>query len=536
MTKHPRKAGAVARLLCAFIAVLIAASPISSDLAQHGLPHLKVATAAGQTVEDAVGLASKALIDVQSTSRVLSQGGRSGWMFGRGPGDTTTYDVVYQDTLAPDAIKPGSSVVLKGVIAKYSPFNSGYVLRVRLTQGASSVVISQNSVDATIGTFSFEQDLTFSNDRKWAWTSVYSLNNFNAPSGGQISASATLSTNQAVGNISAATKSPRAKSNAPIAFATYTAPPTVETILIDFSRAVTVTVELRGYATDSFELLSFRLVDVGNGQRGPPKAPKATIFIGDSLTEGSGSTTNNDLSNAVAKLRPGRTVVNEGLGGQLITSIVDRALADPIAGRYGDMVFWGGINDVGASGPVWWATVQAQINRLVAYRSPTSRLIILNLHESTAWTADQKAAAAYVNAQLAGTYGSIVVDVAATINGNAGYYADAIHLNDSGYAAVAALVSAKMAALSWAANDNIQLAANDNEVELKRRLAPDAPALEEAGRTAGWRISSESQALCLLPHARDRTNMGGRTETEIAEEIAAEYGYRLPVITAALAA
>lgn len=74
------------------------------------------------------------------------------------------------------------------------------------------------------------------------------------------------------------------------------------------------------------------------------------------------------------------------LGGQTISQIVDRVLADPVAGKYWDMIFEGGINDVQADGPTWWAILLPQYQRLLAFRAPGTKLLVVNLHESLSWT------------------------------------------------------------------------------------------------------------------------------------------------------
>jgi lysophospholipase L1-like esterase len=390
--------------------------------------------------------------DVAATGRVISQSGRTGWLYGH----ASAFDIVYRDVLPANAIYPGSTLTLAGLISKYSPYNGGHGIRISLAQGANKITIGQNDIAATLGSYSFEHTIHFSYDRKWAWSDVLTINIFNiasisgASTTDQTVAGRILTPQQAIANGSPASKSPRQKSNSS-AFASYSAPPTVETILIDFAQPVILTVELKGVANDSFELLNFRAVNFAPSATGASKAYKATLCAGDSLTEGTGSTTGNDWVNALAKMtsRQGRTFLGDGLGGQLITSIADRVIADQVAGKYWDLLLWAGINDVQTDQAAWWSVVTTQIDRIKAFRAPGTKMLIMNYHNSTAWTGGQQSAAAYVNAQLLSKYGADVVDLATLINGNAGYYSDAIHLNDSGYAVVATAVDAKMTARSF---------------------------------------------------------------------------------------
>lgn len=353
--------------------------------------------------------------------------------------------------VAGKAIHPGATLRMRGLLAKYSPFNAGCNYRVQFQQEANTVTVNQATIPASLATVPLSLEMGMSYDRRWGFLHSRSINMYGQIGNlvAQVYSEDTVQATNAPSSIS-----PRAQSAGP-AFASYSAPPAVETVLIDFDQDFNILVQLSPAANDAYEVLSFDVEQLSHGPQGMNFAnAKATLFPGDSLTEGTGATTGNDWVSALGKTRTGRPLIGLGLGGQMITAIVNRVLADPVAGKYWDMAFWGGINDVDSTGggAAWWAVVQAQLARLMAFRDPSARApLILNYHESTAWTAGQKSAATYVNAQLAATYGANVVDIAAVINGNAGYYSDAIHLTDSGYAAVAAAVHAKMTAQGWAA-------------------------------------------------------------------------------------
>lgn len=376
--------------------------------------------------------------------RVLVQSGRTGRVWGNNAAQT-----VLSAAIPAGSIRPASTLVVRGQFAKYTPNNGGWNMSVRLKQGANAVTLAAAFFTATTINAPFEHELTLSADRKWAFSMTGSLGLFGT---GGNQATGFNSTNLISTANAPASPSPRAKSGY-TAFASYSSSPTVETILIDFEQDMTLEVLLTvASASDSAELLSFRLSALGKGENGQNLAStKATYCPGDSLTEATGATTEaTGWVSMVGKARPGRPMLADGLGGQTISQIVDRVVADPIAGKYWDMAIWAGINDAGSDGPTWWATVQSQLARLMAARSAGSRTpLFLNFHENTSWTSQQKAAATYVNTQLAATYGGNVVDIATVVNGNAGYYSDSIHLNDTGYAAVATAVSSKMTAQGW---------------------------------------------------------------------------------------
>lgn len=382
--------------------------------------------------------------------RMLVQSGRTGRLWGNGAAQ-----VALSATIPAGTIRPSTTLQIKGLLGKFAPNNGGWSVQARFRQGANTAnIMGAASFTATTLLAPFEHEFTLSPDRKWAFSSVGSVALFGT---GGNQATGFNSTNLISTGNAPVSASPRLKTGSSgIAFASYTTSPTVETILIDFDQDVIFEVLLANVTNDSAELLAFRLSALGKGESGSNIAStKATYCPGDSLTEATGATTEaTGWVSMVGKARPGRPMLADGLGGQNITTIVDRVVADPICGKLWDMAFWGGINDVDSTGggSVWWGVVQTQLARLMTFRDPAARApLFLNYHESTDWTAGQKTAATFVNTQLAATYGANVVDVAAVVNGNAGMYADAIHLNDTGYALVATAVSAAMTAQGWTA-------------------------------------------------------------------------------------
>lgn len=382
-------------------------------------------------------------ISFGSGAQVLAAGGRSGPVWGNAAAPITLFTCI----VSGGSVPPNAILRFKGLIAKYSPNNGGFAINISAKQGANTVALGIQSLGATLGNYSFEHHVALSDDLKWGFPFSRTTNLFDTAS--QTTAAALA------GNLYSTSGAPTSRSatvKGPIAFRSYSAPPVVETTLIDWSADVTLAVTLNPVTNDCVELVSFSVEALSNSLDGSNRAsPLATLCAGDSLTAGTGATTAGvtDYVAQLGKLRPGRPVLNDGMGGQLITSIADRVLASKVAGKYWDLILWAGINDASADGAAWWATVQAQISRIKAFRAAGTRMLILNYHENTGWSAGIKTAATYVNTQMAAIYGSEVVDIATAVNGNAGYYSDAIHLNDTGYGVVASAVNSKMTANGW---------------------------------------------------------------------------------------
>lgn len=416
-----------------------AAQGIKADAA---MPN--TAGALATTLEGAAATAPADLARIQAS---VSGGFTPVFVTGR-TGRAYGASILASKTIPGNIIKAGARIKFRGNLVKYAPNNGGLTLYIKAKQGTNSVTLAQSFPGATLQQIPFEHYLCLSPDRKWAWTDFINVN---------LGATASLVAGSynpftVVASSSVASTSPRAKGN--IAFSTYSAAPTVETVLIDWSQDVTITFELTATATDSYELLFF-----GVDQEYPTDAsglsPKLTLCGFDSLSEGTGSTAGNDWISVFAKTRSGSPVINEGLGGQTISQIQPRLLAYPAyflkATR---LVSWAGINDAQADQAAWWATVSNYYDAVIAARGGASGLIINNYHLSSAWGASIIAACQYVNAQLLAKYGAAVCDIYSVLSPggaqNATYFSDAIHCNDAGYAAVAAAVNTKATALGWA--------------------------------------------------------------------------------------
>ncbi|MEO0061547.1 MAG: hypothetical protein RLZZ08_107 [Pseudomonadota bacterium] len=400
------------------------------------------------------GSAARALREVMARPKTLLAQDRSGPVAFTAA--TQTFRTMLATTIPGGAIIGGGQLRLRGQIAKYAPFTAGHAWRARLVQGANSVVIAQNTIGASLSNVLIDQSVFVSSDRRWGF--AYSLNAL---------AQATLATGQ-VAATGASTSPPSTLNpngtSTSIAFATYSAAPIVETLLIDFAQPVEFRVELAGQSGDVLELVGFgaELVAAHTGRASNFVPAGALCCWGDSLTQGSGATAvagvPYDYPSQLRRMRTGRPMINRGLGGQTAVQIVDRLVADPIHGKSWDAVVWLGINDASTSGAAWWATLELQINRLLAFRAPAARTMFVNFHPRTDWPAGNafNAALQFVNAQLAAKLGSRVVDVyTPLLTGgtagapNAAYMADTIHLNNTGYGIVTTAVDARMTALGW---------------------------------------------------------------------------------------
>ncbi len=351
-------------------------------------------------------------------------------------------------------ITPNAVLRIGGHLNKFGTSTGGHNLKVTVAQGATEVVIAQAFVGASLQFFNWRSELTFSADRKFGF--MDSINTFNSLTGVILEGSYS---NYAAKLSGLASMNARVRSTA-VAFVTYSASPTQETRLIDFDQACEIRFYLAAVPADTVAMNQGYVELLSPGSDPVHSlAPKATLFFGHSLVEGSGATTGNDVVSQLRGLKPGRAICNLGLGGQAYGvgnySFVDRILADPRA-KSCDMIIWGPENDAGADGPTWAAAVLSRLAQVMAIRKSGSRTIICNNVTSTAWSAPYVAAAQYVNAQLAASqWGSLICDLYTPICTAAGgypnpaYLSDAIHHNDAGYAVDAATIGAKMTALGW---------------------------------------------------------------------------------------
>lgn len=395
------------------------------------------------------GLAVRAGRDAARRSRVLIAAGPSGPVHGVAGSDWVT---VHRTTLPPDTIVGGAELRMRLLFAKYQPFNASHRWRLRL----GGIVIGQNTVGASMATLAVEQTIQMAFDRKSAFT--YSLNAFDTPSVNTAGLYAITGARTGI----AANLGARAPS-ASIMFVSNSAPPTVETVLVDFAQPVEVAIDVYAINGDTVEALGVSLEMLAPGPVPVNSChPRALAAWGDSLTEGTGSAAVSGVPmDWVAQLRrqlAGRPVAAKGLGGQKSAAIVDRLLADPVAGRQWDGVLWIGANDFDdnvGNGPGWWSAIRTQIDRALAFRR-TPNTILCNLHPRANWAVGDASyqAMQYVNAQLAATYGARVCDLfaaLATDNGKvpAASMFDNIHLANPGHATVMQAVAAKIASLGW---------------------------------------------------------------------------------------
>lgn len=231
--------------------------------------------------------------------------------------------------LPADTITPGSTLRFGSHVNKYGTATGGHNLKVVIAQGATEVVIAQGFINATLLFFNWDAKLTFSADRKFGF--MDSVNVLNS-AGGAVPAgsySGFIAKTATSASLSARTRGP-------IAFATYSAPPTLETRLIDFSKPSELRFYISCLGTDTVEMKSAFAELVSTGSDFIDFAsPKATLFYGHSMVEGSGATSGQDIVSLLRGLRPGRPIGNLGLGGQKFEpgsiSFVDRILSDPRA-------------------------------------------------------------------------------------------------------------------------------------------------------------------------------------------------------------
>lgn len=386
-------------------------------------------------------------------SRVIASAGRTGRFYGQGGKPFVTVTTI---PVSGGTVYPAASLRISGLLAKLAA-TAGWNFRLRFTQGATSVNVLTAYMDATRSHIPFATDLKLSYDRKWAFAKARTPAIFGE---GSLSAG-THSLYKVESNNLPVNLSPRGQTAGP-AFASYSAPPTVETVLIDFANAFEIELQIAISEGECAELLDLTVEMLSHGPDGANyAAPTATYCAGDSLTEGTGATTGtDDWVTLLGQQRPGRPLLNTGLGGQKIEKVIDRVLDDPVAGRHWDLILWAGTNDATGDAALWWGTMLTQLERLFAFRAPGARTLICNLLPSEDWFTPGEVAAALpsVNASLAAhaTYGSLVCDLYAVLATDPGghvpaaYRADALHLNGTGYGVVKDAIDAKMTALGWA--------------------------------------------------------------------------------------
>jgi lysophospholipase L1-like esterase len=373
----------------------------------------------------------------------------------------TGVDLVAASKVIPGGtIKPGSMLKLTALAGKYTPVSTDGYFKVRLRQGANLKEIAYSNAATTAYTQSYDFEWFVSMDLKWLFPKGSSSINFYNTTVASLATNYSISTHLANPNGS---RNPRSRSN--IALATYTAPPTNESLTIDLTQDFTVEILLRAGTADQIELQGCTLMMYAPQTSATFDAnPKLTLCFGDSLTEGAGSTPTgtipNDWVSQLARSRLGTPFKQLGLGGQKITQIVDRIVADKVYGKNARLILWAGVNDIPDDADAV-ATIESQINRLIDFRGGTQNLIICNYTPNTTWTTGgtyyTRMQAA--NDMLALNWSSIVCDLfTATTTGSTNpgypdptYMTDVIHHNNAGYAVDAAAIGSKMTALGWAA-------------------------------------------------------------------------------------
>lgn len=193
------------------------------------------------------------------------------------------------------------------------------------------------------------------------------------------------------------------------------------------------------------------------------------VFMGDSLTAGTGSTGGLTYPQDVAaSWSRQRWYYNGGVGGETSSQILTRYLALDANYKAGTLLIWAGRNNF-ADG----AQVQSDIAAMVAEHDANGgagRFLVLSITTAAgeAFPSTGYDQITELNADLSETYGDKFVDVLALLvaeGAPAGGYPDptafagryppsglrfdAVHLNNAGYAIVAVPVYAKIAAFGW---------------------------------------------------------------------------------------
>lgn len=399
----------------------------------------------------ALGLAVGAGVVASQRTRVLASSGRTGPVAGTAGANA---QVVLAVPIPAKTIVGGETLRLKGLISKYQPFNGGGTVLIKL----GGVVIAQAFPGATVGSYPIEHTITISSDRKWAFSQSQNLFGVVSPV-----AASLLPTNYPL--TGATTSMGVRAASSTVAFVSYSTPPTVETIKVNFDQPQVLTVEVAPVNGDTVELVAFSAtLEASSKVPQNYASPKATVQWGTSISEGTGATPVSGVPmgcvDVLRRTRAGRPIVNGGLGGQVASQIADRVVSDPVAGKYWDGVFDMVVNDASGDGPTWWNQVRTQIDRILAFRAGSStKSLFWNAYPNTSWTTGTsiRTAMDYVNAQLATTYGPMIIDVCtpfiaggANGVGPAANYADAIHPTNAGHAILAAATDSRMTALGWA--------------------------------------------------------------------------------------
>lgn len=222
--------------------------------------------------------------------------GQSGPIFGPAGAPFVTMQSV---TLPPDTIVGGATLRQRLLIAKYASFGGGHSWRLRI----GNLVAAQNDIGASLVTGETEQLRRIANDRKSAF--VYNANTLDIAS---LSAGTFASTGAKAA--STAGLGVRQPSNY-INFVINSAPPTVETVLVDFTQPVTLSLDVRAVNGDTMEILGGTTLEMLATGTTPINVvnPRATAVWGGSLTEGTGQSPVSgvpmDVTAQLRRQRPG---------------------------------------------------------------------------------------------------------------------------------------------------------------------------------------------------------------------------------------
>ncbi len=182
---------------------------------------------------------------------------------------------------------------------------------------------------------------------------------------------------------------------------------------------------------------------------------------GDSLTQGVGGSSSYLLR---APLRDGRSVVHQGVGGQVSAQVRARFEASP-GSRRAINLLWAGRNDVTNDN----GSILANLQAMVAALPSDGRYVVLSIVNKRDGLEDPGSAKynkiVSVNQSLADAFGRNYLDIRALLIAAAGpgdaadvaadrlptslTIADGLHLNDAGYDVVNRAVLQKIGALGW---------------------------------------------------------------------------------------
>lgn len=356
-----------------------------------------------------------------SLTAVLLAGGR-GPVISAGSGNATFYDLIKPIVLPPGTLRPGAMLDL-AILFDFISSNAGRSVQVTL----NNVLVGQSYPTAAV--FSLNSRLQFWPANDLSGLIVYSQNLNDALSPAVVSASP-FGTRASVGTL----------------------------VAVDVSGTVTIRVQAKPVNNDQVRIAGISLTQSRTLAGPAALVPNNAIQAwGDSLTAGTGATaaiaTAGGWPTQLRVAQPGRPVTNYGIGGQTSQQIVDRMVADKVAGRGPIIVAWLCRNDVGVAANLT-TTCLAQHARAVANLAPGAVYLpatIIPASTETTGSGNHNAILA-ANAAIKAAYPNAIDLFAALATEPDGTVAaanrfDSIHLNDTGYGIVKDTVAAKLTAL-----------------------------------------------------------------------------------------